>query len=279
MTKMIPPILLICELDEQLLENRKSLEWFGHWLMVHPKQIRLVYLTAFSTDCVRELVAISRVPSPEFVIAWGGTEVDCFDTGASVAGWANKIPSDWNTGRIRDALAEFPELKLHSEFMQSKNKVSYFLDRALPRALLQIEITLASSGLEANLSYFKHEFLDVLPRGINRVSAVDFLLSVTRVPKHQTVICGSSIGDLGLYQQGYRGIVTASADAELRDRVPATAYRCERRSAAGLLEGLEHWISQDQSNSGLPSVWQFQAVESTCRNEWERDQLVPVASN
>lgn len=103
--------------------------------------------------------------------------------------------------------------------MQSKNKVSYFLDRAFPRALLQIEIALASAGLEADLSYFKSQFLDVLPRGINKVSAVELLLSLTRVAKHRTVICGSSIGDLGLYLQDYRGIVTESADADLRDRI------------------------------------------------------------
>lgn len=276
---MIPPILLICDLDEQLLEDLKSREWFGHWLTVHRQQVHLVYLTALSTDCVRELVEISRVPSPDFVIAWGGTEVDCFDTGASAAGWETKVPSAWNAGRIRDTLAAFPELELHPGSMQSKNKVSYFLDRASPRALLQIEIALASAGLEADLSYFKSQFLDVLPRGINKVSAAELLLSLTRVPKHRTVICGSSIGDLGLYQQGYRGIVTASADADLRDRAPATAYRCNRRFAAGLLEGIEHWISQDQSKSGSPTTWQFRSAESPCRDGCDKDELVPVASN
>jgi sucrose-6F-phosphate phosphohydrolase len=279
MTKMMPPILLICDLDEQLLEDLKSRERFGHWLTVHRKQVHLVYLTALSTDCVRELVEISRVPSPDFVIAWGGTEVDCFETGASAVGWKVKIPAAWNAGRIRDALAAFPELELHPESMQSPNKVSYFLDRALPRALLQIEIALASAGLEADLSYFKNQLLDVLPRGISKVSAAEHLLSLTRVPKHRTVVCGSSIGDLGLYQQGYRGIVTASADAELRERAPATACRCNRRFAAGLLEGIEYWISQEQSKSDSPIAWQFRSAEFPGREECAEDRLVPLASN
>lgn len=276
---MIPPILLICDLDEQLLEDLKSREWFGRWLRTHPKQVHLAYLTALSTDCVRELVEISRVPSPEFVIAWGGTEVDCFDEGAPVAGWEAKIPTSWNAARIRDALSAFSELELHPENMQSPNKVSYFVDRALPRALLQIEVALASAGLEADLSYFKNQLLDVLPRGINKVTAAEHLLSLTKVPKHRTVIYGSSIADLGLYHQGCRGIVSPSADAELRECVPATAYRCNRRFAAGLLEGIEYWISQEQSESGSPIAWQFRSAESLCRDGCERDGLVPVMSN
>jgi len=279
MTKMIPPILLICDLDEQLLEDLKSREWFAHWLMDHPKQVHLAYLTALSTDCVRELVEISRVPSPEFVIAWGGTEVDYFDTRASAPGWEAKIPAAWNAGKIRDALAGFSELELHPDAMQSPNKVSYFLDRALPRALLQIEVALASAGLEADLSYFKNQLLDVLPRGINKVTAAEHLLSLTRVPKYRTVVCGSSIADLGLYQQGYRGIVPASADAELIERAPATAYRCKRRFAAGLLEGIEHWISQKQSKSGSPVAWQFRSADALYRDECERDRQVPLVSN
>lgn len=88
-----------------------------------------------------------------------------------------------------------------------------------------------------------------------------------------------SIGDLGLYQQGYRGIVTANADADLRERAPATAYRCTRRFAAGLLEGIEHWISQDQSKSGSPIAWQFRSADPQCRDGCEKDGLVPLASN
>jgi sucrose-6F-phosphate phosphohydrolase len=276
---MIPPILLICDLDEQLLEDLKSRERFGHWLTIHPKQVHLVYITALSTDFVREQVEISHIPTPEFVIAWGGTEVDRFDPGVPVAGWEAKISPAWNGGRIRDVLAAFSELELHPENMQSKNRVSYFLDRATPRALLQIEIALESAGLKADLSYFKGQFLDVLPRGINKVSAVELLLSLTRVTKHRTIICGSSMGDPGLYEQGYRGVVTASVDAELRERAPATAFRCNQRFAAGMLEGIEYWISQEQGKAGSPIAWQFRSGESTSHEESKESELVPLASN
>lgn len=253
---MTSPILLVSELDEQILGDPSELENFRVWLEPHRRKLRLVYMTVEVTECVRELVDEGKLVAPDFVIAGAGTEVDCYASGKPVNGWSAKIPSKWDSERIRDVLAAFPELEAHPEMMQSRHKVSYFLEQASPRQLLQIEVALATAGLEADFSYVRNRFLDVRPPGVNKAAAVRLLAMNTSTPRSNTVVCGTSLGDLALYGEDYCGIVTANADAELRRQVPATVYQSSRKNAAGILDGLRYWIAKGQSSVSW-NEWRF----------------------
>src|SRR5687768_3110509 len=119
---MNSPILLVSELDEQILGDPGALETLRIWLEQHRRKIRLVYITVEVTECVRELVDEDKLTAPDFVIAGAGTEVDCYASGKPVNGWSAQIPSNWDSERIRDVLAAFPELEAHPEMMQSRHK-------------------------------------------------------------------------------------------------------------------------------------------------------------
>jgi sucrose-phosphate synthase len=241
---MTPPILLVNELDEQLLGNPSSLDRFHTWLVKRRAGFRLVYLTRGFTSWVRQMVGVSRLPAPDFVVTSAGTEVDCFWDSRPVDGWKSRMPAAWSSTTVREVLADFPELKLQPEATPSPHKVSYLLERSSPRSLLSIEVALSEAGMDCDLSYARSHSLHILPRGINQVAAVRFLALKNSIPRSHIIVSGTSRADLDLYQEGYRGVVAASAERTLRERVAAPVYLSDRSHSDGLLEGIQYWATQ-----------------------------------
>ena len=85
-------------------------------------------------------------------------------------------------------------------------------------------------------------YLDVLPKGVNKGSAAAFLASHWSLPRERVLVSGDTGNDLAMFAQGFRGIVVANAHAVLKRLDAPTVYHARRGHAAGVLEGLRHWL-------------------------------------
>ena len=128
------------------------------------------------------------------------------------------------------------------DVFQSEFKVSFFLPEATADELQSINALLRHHDLSSEIVYSSCLHLDVLPQGINKGTAVRNLASQWQIPADSIIVCGDTANDLAMFQQGYRGVVVANALEELKRLSGDRVYMAQKPHAAGVLEGLRHWL-------------------------------------
>jgi hydroxymethylpyrimidine pyrophosphatase-like HAD family hydrolase len=85
--------------------------------------------------------------------------------------------------------------------------------------------------------------VDVVPKDVTSGFTVDRVLEWMEADPEWVVVAADTLRHADLFRPGRRGIVVASADEGLRDRLAQRPeiYMAEREGAAGLLEGLKHF--------------------------------------
>jgi mannosylfructose-6-phosphate phosphatase len=244
---MVGRQLVVSDLDGTLLGDAAALARFAHWHEQVADRVALVYASGRLWESVRASVVTTSLPPPDAVIGGVGTEVRCYRTGRDLVDWTAVLttagPPHWDAAAVRGALAGQARLELQPEVFQSARKVSYFLLDATADDLQGIDALLRHHGLACELVYSSAEHLDVLPLGINKGTAVRRLAAEWGIDAESIVVCGDTGNDLAMFQQGFRGVVVANARDELKRLVgQERVYLAESTHAAGVLEGVLHWL-------------------------------------
>jgi sucrose-6F-phosphate phosphohydrolase len=251
--------LVVSDLDGTLLGDAAALARFAHWHEQVADRVGLVYASGRLWESVRTSVVTTSLPPPDAVIGGVGTEVRCYRTGRDLVDWPALLttarPPHWDAAAVRDALAGQAaltgqaglagraRLELQPEEFQTSRKVSYFLLDATADELEAINALLRHHGLACELVYSSAEHLDVLPLGINKGTAVRRLAAEWRIDVESIIVCGDTGNDLAMFQQGFRGVVVANARDELKRLAgQERVYLAESSHAAGVLEGVLHWL-------------------------------------
>lgn len=125
---------------------------------------------------------------------------------------------------------------------QTHYKVSYFLHDATDIDLDRICSLLLSRGIEAEIIYSSSRDLDILPSGVNKGTAAVRLMHSLGFSFQRTIVCGDSGNDASMLKAGCRSIVVANAQNELKNLKSNLIYHASAPYAAGVLEGLCHWL-------------------------------------
>lgn len=239
--------LVVSDLDGTLLGDDAALGRFAQWYERVRSGVALVYASGRLVESVRASVAITDLPEPSAVIGGVGTEVRCFQTGRELVDWPAVLPTvqppHWDADAVRRALEEFPRLVLQPSEFQTDRKVSYFLIDGTADELATIDALLRHYDLACEIIYSSREHLDILPRGINKGTAAQRLAAEWQIDADSVIVCGDTANDLALFQQGFRGVVVANAHDDLKQLAGQRVYLARRSHAAGVLEGLLHWLS------------------------------------
>jgi sucrose-6-phosphatase len=147
------------------------------------------------------------------------------------------------SGRVN----RFADLESQPQSEQRPFKVSYFLSPSVVAAVVpQLQELLSVRGLDVEIIYSGSKDLDILPRGGDKGTAVQFLRDRWQIDPIHTVVCGDSGNDISLFKYGTeRGIFVGNAQAELRlwhELHPVNYhYLAVADYAAGILEGLKYF--------------------------------------
>lgn len=239
---------LICsDVDGTLLGNQVALEAFCKWLEPRRDQFQLAYNSGRSIDSLRQSVASTSLPEPDAYIGNVGTEIEICSDRHTLDDWPN-FKGRWDPNEVRSALEGFPSLELQPEIFQSPFKVSYFVFDATSTELNGWQAALDERGLAVQLVYSSERDLDVLPQGVHKGSAAAHLADHWHIASDRVVVCGDSGNDLSMFAQGFYGVVVGNALPELAVLTSSRVYHAEREFAAGVAEGLEHWMTTIDKN-------------------------------
>ncbi len=236
--------LLVSDVDGTLLGDSDALARFADWFVRHRETLRLVYATGRYFDSLRRTVEGTALPEPDAVILNVGTEIRDYPSGRIWESWRTRLRPGWDAGRVREVLAGFDGLELQPDEWQSEFKVSYYLDAAGDAQLEAIRRRLREAGLRTTLVYSSDRDLDILPAGASKGAAAAFVARRWGVPPARVIAAGDSGNDASLYEQGFCGIIVANARPELSAIRSDNVYRAGAPFAAGVLEGLEHWLKR-----------------------------------
>ncbi len=233
--------LLISDVDGTLLGHPESLQRFCDWLEPRRDRLRLVYASGRFFDSVVESVRKTGLPAPDAIIGGVGTEVRAYPTGEPLGEWLADL-SGWYRLNICATLAGYEEVTLQPAEFLSDFKISYFVHDADRRQIDAYQQQLAAVGCEVEMVYSSSRDLDVLPRGVNKGAAAGYLARLWETPPESVYVFGDSGNDRSLFDRGFRGTVVGNAQPELRSLTSRDVYQARQPYAAGVLEGLRHWL-------------------------------------
>ncbi|MEE8170459.1 MAG: HAD-IIB family hydrolase [Phycisphaerae bacterium] len=235
--------LLVSDLDNTLLGDDAGLDRFADWVRARTGSIRVVYASGRFFASVSASIRATALPAPDAVIGGVGTDIHDYPSGKLFTEWHDRIGREWSAARVRDALAADARLRPQPEEFQSAFKVSYYRDGASAEDLAVLRRRLGEAGLDAAVIYSSDRDLDILPHVADKGTAAAFLAGRWGVSSDRVLVCGDSGNDLSLFRQGFRGVVVANAHAELKRLEGPRVYQARQAFAAGVVEGLEHWLS------------------------------------
>jgi sucrose-6-phosphatase len=241
--------LLITDLDHTLVGNDESLDRLNRVLDRYRQTLgtKIVYATGRSRASYQELVTAQRLIAPDALIAAVGTEIYLDATETLDSEWVNKLSINWQREEIVAIASRFADLEPQPQPEQRPFKVSYYLSPSVVAAVVsQLQELLSQQGLDVEIIYSGGKDLDILPRGGDKGTAVQFLRDRWQIDPIHTVVCGDSGNDISLFKYGTeRGIIVGNAHSELRlwhELHPVNYhYLAVADYAAGILEGLKYF--------------------------------------
>jgi hydroxymethylpyrimidine pyrophosphatase-like HAD family hydrolase len=102
---------------------------------------------------------------------------------------------------------------------------------------------LAASGQDVRILYSSQRDLDILPADVDKGAAAIRLCEAWSIDPAEAAVAGDSCNDLAMFRGEFRGIVVGNAQAELKSLTGPNVYQARAAYAAGVLEGLNHWLA------------------------------------
>jgi len=230
--------LLATDLDGTLVGDDTALQELNESLeaSINAKNLKLVYVTGRSPELFEELRSSKGLIRPDALITAVGSEI--YIDGNRMAYWPTI--NSWDIPSVTKVLSEFKVLERQPESEQRDYKISYFYEGSLD-SISKIQQKLGSSY---EVIYSGNKYLDILPAGINKGSAIEFLYNYWQVPMTSVIACGDSENDIAMLSR-YKAIVVGNANERLRewcsDNKNLDIYQAKGSYALGIIEGLKHF--------------------------------------
>lgn len=235
--------LLVSDLDGTLLGDDNALDRFARWHNAHRGEVRLVYNSGRFFDSAVDVIQQTALPEPQAIIGGVGTQICRYPDGTPVIeGWPHDF-ARWEREVISAQLCRHRQLEPQPAELQADFKLSYYAHDLDQEFLDGLAKQLAAAGQAVEIVYSSSRDLDFLPAGINKGTAASQLARSWGLQPWQVLVCGDTGNDKAMYAQGFRGIVVANAQEELKGIQAPTIYHSRSAFAAGVQEGMEFWLA------------------------------------
>jgi len=247
--------LFISDVDDTLTGDRESLGELVAWLGERQREGALGFgiATGRTLESARRQLRRWRIPLPDMLITSVGTEIHYGPQSAPDTGWLNHLRYRWRRDPLAEALSEVPGLHPQEDENQGEFKLSYYITKEEPLSLEDLRHRLDDRRLRARLVLSKQETLDVLPVRASKGHAIRYLAYKWGLPLGDFIVAGDSGNDLEMLDGDTLGIVVGNHSPELEVlRGLAHVYFAHDAHAAGVLEGLQHYLSSETTPTTLP---------------------------
>ena len=241
-------ICIVTDLDNTLVGNVTATQEFNRTILDGDGAVRLVYATGRSYVSALRLKARADLLEPDYWITGVGSEI--YQGMTIDRTWSDYLAHQWDRSALwaiaKQVSREFPALISQPKDTSNEHKISFYLyDDEAGKVLEILRDRIAESGLAAQVIYSSNEDVDILPIRCDKGLAMRYLMEKTGFDNTNTVVCGDSGNDIGLFKQNTLGIVVGNARSELlewcREFGSETVLFARSDYAAGILEGLVHF--------------------------------------
>jgi mannosylfructose-6-phosphate phosphatase len=236
----VTPVAVVCDVDGTLLGDDDALDEFVRWIEPQRDRLRLVYNSGRFVDSVRESIDLTALPQPDAIIGGVGTEILLTGTDRRLDDWP--AAPKWNSLTVGELVASFPNAVPQPDEFQSRWKRSFHWHDASDEDLQSLAAALTAAGLDHQVVYSSRRDLDVLPAGVDKGSAARRLMRHWDLPECNVIVAGDSGNDLAMYSCGFCGVTVGNAHEPLRRLNGDRVFHADRPYAAGVLDGLKHWL-------------------------------------
>jgi len=232
-------MLLATDLDGTFLAGDADKRLKLYQLVVSHPEIQLVFVTGRGLENVLPLLSDPTLPQPDYIICdVGGTVVDG-ENQQPVHAIQMDIDSLWPGERlVEDTLARFPSLQRQE--VPQERRCSYLCSvDALTDELKQV----VNGELGCDLLYSADQFLDILPRGINKGQTLKKLVEHLQIEDEAVLVAGDTLNDLSLFEMGYKGVCVGESESGLLAATEHTTcvLHAPNSGCGGILDAIEHF--------------------------------------
>lgn len=233
------------DLDATLLGNPEAtLRFKAAWESI-PQSNRpvLIYNSGRLVDDLLNLLEQAILPQPDYLIGGVGTQIYDVAAGNLIQEFTNQFSAHWDLKKIKAILGNYPGVTRQPPDFLHPYKDSYYLHKATPQQIAELEEKLADAGLKATVIYSSHRDLDILPAGASKGGALEWLCKLLKIELQHTIVAGDTGNDTSMFLlPGVRGIVVENAQPELLEAlVQVPVYASMQILADGVIEGLVHY--------------------------------------
>lgn len=208
------------------------------WIEANRRDVALIFVTGRDLPFIRELVAGTNVPQPDYVIG---------DVGTTIAGGPDILPMTaleqpiadlWGDAglRVRTMLQHEPGLTLQP--IELRYRVSYLYEPAKLASDLRNRVE--AMGFDCLTS--ADLYLDVLPKGISKGPTLKRLVEHLGLRADAVLVAGDTLNDLSLFETGYHAVAVANSETLLRQKLSALphVFQSTGNGAAGITEAIRY---------------------------------------
>ncbi len=241
-------ICIVTDLDNTLVGNAPATQKFNRKILEWEGRVRLVYATGRSYQSARQLQEEETLLEPDYWITGVGSEI--YQGESIVTGWSTYLSHLWDRSALwkiaKQVSRDFPGLIPQPEDTFNEYKISFYLYHDEADQILEIlRDRISHAGLAAQVIYSSDEDVDILPMRCDKGLATRYVMNKIGFENHNTIVCGDSGNDVGLFKQETLGIVVGNARSELldwcRNNSGETVLFARSACAEGILEGLGHF--------------------------------------
>ncbi|MCP5520168.1 MAG: HAD-IIB family hydrolase [Verrucomicrobiales bacterium] len=238
--------MIISDIDGTLISEKgdyAGLEELKGLLRNRSEELAFGIASGRSLDKIQAVLEKFEVPTPDVVISSVGTYIHYgYDARYVDKGWSRHVDHLWDADRVRESLASVEGLELQEPENQNPFKISYYVDEECGPDIAAVREALGRQARNVNVVLTQGAYLDILAKRASKGRAVRYLGNKWSIPLDQVVVCGDAGNDLDMLTGATRGIVVGNHAPELEElRGLKRVYFARRVSAAGILEGLDHF--------------------------------------
>jgi len=231
-------MILATDLDGTFLGGSAGARSRLYQLIATHPEIQLVFVTGRGVENVMPLLSDPLIPTPDYVIADVGATVVDGTTMQPVLELQEPIDSLWPGEHVVAAALDHISALRRQEVPQER-RCSFFCEAHH----IDDEVRRIVDELGCDMLFSAGRFFDVLPRGVNKGSTLQRLLSHLGAETTDVLVAGDTLNDLSMLRSGYPGVCVGKSERELLDVTRETdlVYHARASGAGGILEAIRHF--------------------------------------